>query len=218
VTPGREISIGGGRLPQPTSAALAAQLLGRDTRASEAAIRAERKLRLEEALNSMDSIDREVLALRHFEQLSNTECAGVLSLSESAATKRYIRALRRLKEILTGMPDGASESWTWTRARLKTTLYRAGKFAEALQTLEKSLAAGEGQVAAFDLFVLAMVHHRLGHRQEAPACYDRAVSWQRNHPNLPAPYATELAAFRAEAEEFLAVPRAQLPADVFAPE
>jgi RNA polymerase sigma-70 factor (ECF subfamily) len=108
----REISISGGRVPQASSAALAAQLLGHDTRASEAAIRAERKLRLESALNSMDSIDREVLALRHFEQLSNSECARVLELSESAATKRYIRALKRLKEILTSLPGGAAESWT----------------------------------------------------------------------------------------------------------
>src|SRR5262249_29596661 len=92
--------IGGGRIPQATSAALAAQLLGHDTRASEAAIRAERKLRLEAALNSMDPLDREVLALRHFEQLSNAECARVLALSESAATKRYIRA-----EAPQGDPD-----------------------------------------------------------------------------------------------------------------
>jgi RNA polymerase sigma-70 factor (ECF subfamily) len=109
---GREISIGGGRIPQVTSAALAAQLLGHHTRAREAAIRAERKLRLEEALNSMDAIDREVLALRHFEQLSSAECARVLELSESAATQRYIRALRRLKEILTSLPGSALESWT----------------------------------------------------------------------------------------------------------
>jgi RNA polymerase sigma-70 factor (ECF subfamily) len=108
---GREISIDGGRIPHATSAALAAQLLGHDTRASEVAIRAERKLRLEEALNSMDPIDREVLALRHFEQLTNGECARVLKLSESGATKRYVRALRRLKETLTGLPGGAAESW-----------------------------------------------------------------------------------------------------------
>jgi RNA polymerase sigma-70 factor (ECF subfamily) len=108
---GREIALVG-RMPEATSAALAAQLLGHDTRTSAAAIRAERKLRLEEALNRMDPIDREVLALRHFEQLSNAECARVLGLGESAATKRYIRALRRLKEILTALPGGALESWT----------------------------------------------------------------------------------------------------------
>jgi RNA polymerase sigma-70 factor (ECF subfamily) len=100
---GREISIYAGRIPEATSAALAAQLLGHDTRASEAAIRAERKLRLEQALNSMDPIDREVVALRNFEQLSNGECARVLGLTESAATKRYIRALKRLKQTLSDL-------------------------------------------------------------------------------------------------------------------
>jgi len=104
---GREISLDAGRVPHATSAELAAQLLGHDTRASEALLRAERKLRLEGALNSMDPIDREVLALRHFEQLSNAECARVLELSESAATKRYVRALRRLKDILRSLPGGA---------------------------------------------------------------------------------------------------------------
>ena len=54
----------------------------------------------------MDSLDREVVALRNFEQLSNAECARVLGLTESAATKRYIRALKRLKEILNSLPGG----------------------------------------------------------------------------------------------------------------
>ncbi len=75
------------------------------------AIRAERKLRLQEALNTMDAIDREVLVLRHFEQLSNGECARVLGLGESAATKRYIRALKRLKEILTALPGAGAGFW-----------------------------------------------------------------------------------------------------------
>jgi RNA polymerase sigma-70 factor (ECF subfamily) len=109
--PDREISIHGGRMPQATSAALAAQLLGHDTRASEAAIRAERTLRLEQALNQMDSLDREVLALRHFEQLSNSECARVLGLKETTATKRYLRALKKLREILTSLPGSHSEAW-----------------------------------------------------------------------------------------------------------
>src|SRR5215813_11845055 len=105
----REVSLYHGALPEATSAALAAQLLGRDTRPSEAAIRAERRIRLQEALNSMDPIDREVLALRHFEQLSNVEAAAVLGLDKSAASKRYARALIRLKEILASMPGGLSE-------------------------------------------------------------------------------------------------------------
>jgi RNA polymerase sigma-70 factor (ECF subfamily) len=103
---GREVSLYRGALPEATSAALAAQLLGRDTRPSEAAIRVERRIRLQEALNSMDAIDREVLALRHFEQLTNPEAARVLGLQEAAAAKRYVRALKRLREILDARPGG----------------------------------------------------------------------------------------------------------------
>ena len=102
----REVSLYRGALPAATSAALAAQLLGRDTRPSEAAVRAERSIRLQEALNSMDPLDREVLALRHFEQLSNAEAARVLGLQEPAAAKRYVRALKRLRLILDARPGG----------------------------------------------------------------------------------------------------------------
>jgi RNA polymerase sigma-70 factor (ECF subfamily) len=93
-------------LPQASSAALAAQLLGHDTRPSEAAIRAEMKLRVQEALNSMPALEREVLALRHFEQLSRAEIAEVFGISEAAAAKRYLRALERLKHILGQLPGG----------------------------------------------------------------------------------------------------------------
>jgi RNA polymerase sigma-70 factor, ECF subfamily len=106
---GREVSLHRGSLPGISSAALAAQLLGHDTRPSEAAVRAERKIRLQEALNSMDPIDREVLALRHFERLDNAETAQVLGLQESAASKRYIRALKKLKEILSTKTGGIGE-------------------------------------------------------------------------------------------------------------
>jgi len=109
---GRDVSLHAGTVPAASSAALAAQLLGRDTRPSEVAMRAERKRRLLEALESMDPIDREVLVLRHFEQLTNGECARVLGLSESAATKRYLRALRRLKDILSALPGGEKEVCT----------------------------------------------------------------------------------------------------------
>ena len=101
---GCEVSLHRGPFPQADSMSLAAQLLGKLTSASQAAIRAEHKLIVQEALGGMDSIDREVLALRHFEQLSNDETALVLGLSKSAASNRYIRALRRLKEILSSIP------------------------------------------------------------------------------------------------------------------
>ena len=107
---GREVSLYRGSLPETSSAALAAQLLGHETRPSEAAVRAERAIRLQEALNRMDALDREVLALRHFELLTTAETAQVLEIQESAASKRYVRALKRLKEILKSMPGSPEDS------------------------------------------------------------------------------------------------------------
>ena len=103
---GREVRIYDGPMPGASSAALAAQLLGRDTRPSFAAVRAERKLRLQEALDALDPIDREVLVLRHFEELSAGETAAALGIERSAAGQRYLRALRRLKGLIGSSPDG----------------------------------------------------------------------------------------------------------------
>jgi RNA polymerase sigma-70 factor (ECF subfamily) len=69
-------------------------------------VRAEQLLRLQEALNALDPLDREVLSLRHFEELTRAETAQVLGIGEEAAAKRYIRALKRLKEALADMPGG----------------------------------------------------------------------------------------------------------------
>jgi RNA polymerase sigma-70 factor (ECF subfamily) len=101
---GQEVSLYRGALPQASSVSLAAQLLGKLTSASRAAVRAEHKLLVQEALNGMDALDREVLVLRHFEYLSNDETALVLGLKKSAASQRYVRALRRLKEVLSAIP------------------------------------------------------------------------------------------------------------------
>jgi RNA polymerase sigma-70 factor (ECF subfamily) len=102
---GREVSIGAGVGPATTSASLAAQLLGHHTGPSEAAMRAELQIRIQEALNTLDTIDREILVLRHFERLSNSEAARLLELSESAACNRFVRALKRMKDVLIDRPD-----------------------------------------------------------------------------------------------------------------
>lgn len=107
---GREISLFAGAAPGASSAALAACLMGDDPRPSEVFARAERALRLEEALNRMEPLDREILAVRHFEGLSNGEAAQALGLGESAASKRYVRALVRLRQILKELPGGAEEA------------------------------------------------------------------------------------------------------------
>jgi RNA polymerase sigma-70 factor (ECF subfamily) len=106
---GLEVSLYRGALPTASSAALAAQLLGQHTSPTQAAVRAERMLRLQEALNTLEPVDREVLSLRHFEELSNAETAHTLGIRKSAASKRYIRALKKLREILTSMPGGMGE-------------------------------------------------------------------------------------------------------------
>jgi RNA polymerase sigma-70 factor (ECF subfamily) len=92
-----------------TSAALCAHLTAGLTRPSVAAVRDEIKAHLAKALDGMDPTDREVLAMRHFEQLSNAEAAQVLGIQERAAAKRYLRALERLKKILSELPGGLSE-------------------------------------------------------------------------------------------------------------
>jgi RNA polymerase sigma-70 factor (ECF subfamily) len=101
---GQEVALHRGPIPQATSLSLAEMLLGRLTSPTQAARRAEVRLLLQEALNGMDPIDREVLTLRHFEELSNAEVAQVLGLSKTAASNRYIRALERLREALAGIP------------------------------------------------------------------------------------------------------------------
>jgi hypothetical protein len=94
--------------------------------------------------------------------------------------------------------------------------YRVGRYALAITTLDRSVAANRGQFAGFDHFFLAMAHHRLGHGVQARACYDRAARWLREQKNLPVEYASELAVFRAEAEAVLGGASGELPADVFA--
>jgi RNA polymerase sigma-70 factor (ECF subfamily) len=100
----REVSIYDDRMPLANSDSMASKLLDDDTSASGAAIRSEVQQQLRGALNDMDPIDREIIALRHFEQLENVEAAAVLGLSVSAASKRHVRALKRLQEILSVIP------------------------------------------------------------------------------------------------------------------
>jgi RNA polymerase sigma-70 factor, ECF subfamily len=100
----REVTLHRGGFPQADSVSLAAQLLGKLTTPSQAAIKAETRIYVQEALNSMDPIDREVLALKHFEQLSTSEIAEVLGLSKAGAGSRYLRAIKRLREILERIP------------------------------------------------------------------------------------------------------------------
>jgi RNA polymerase sigma-70 factor (ECF subfamily) len=90
---------------------LAAQLADRELTPAAANIRRELEQRFLAALDQLDDEDREIIWLRHFDQLGNSEAAGALGLSPPAAGMRYLRALRRLRAILGETPskDGNNE-------------------------------------------------------------------------------------------------------------
>ena len=107
---GMEVSLYRRGMPEATSNALAAQLMGRHTSPSMAAVRAETQIKVQDALNDLEPIDREVLILRHFEHLTNSETAQALGLKKSTASKRYVVALKRLREQLKDIP-GFKDRW-----------------------------------------------------------------------------------------------------------
>jgi WD40 repeat protein/tetratricopeptide (TPR) repeat protein/tRNA A-37 threonylcarbamoyl transferase component Bud32 len=131
-----------------------------------------------------------------------------------AHTRDPARAVDLARRAVDLAPDRATCHNT-----LGVALYRAGRYAEAVPVLERSLAAGKGQADAFDLFFLAMARHQHGQTARARADFDRAMRWRRDHPNLTQPgWSDELDAFQAEARTLLDGPPPELPANVFAPE
>jgi RNA polymerase sigma-70 factor (ECF subfamily) len=97
----REQPMLAGRLADHSSVELAGQLLDQELTPASAALHHEMQRRLEMALATLGEDDREVILMKHYEQLSNQEIALFLGLSEAAASMRYLRALRRLKAVLT---------------------------------------------------------------------------------------------------------------------
>lgn len=99
-TAGRELSLQPGAVPEASTFFLAAQLAGHFTSADRNLIRDELQSKLQNALNGMDAGDRDVLAMRHFEELSTEEIADVLGLTRSGVLKRYTRAVKRLRDAI----------------------------------------------------------------------------------------------------------------------
>jgi RNA polymerase sigma-70 factor (ECF subfamily) len=83
-----------------TGSALTDALIEAGTSPSQTILREEQRQRVAEAIEAMDPIDREVIALRHFEQLPNSAIAQILGIPESAASKRYFRALAKLRKLI----------------------------------------------------------------------------------------------------------------------
>ena len=97
-------------LAQSTTMSIAAHLLGQFATPSQEVMRKELSSQLSAAVEAMDPIDREVLALRHFEELTNNEVAEVLGIQVKAASIRYVRAIKRLKQILQRLPEFENEA------------------------------------------------------------------------------------------------------------
>jgi RNA polymerase sigma-70 factor (ECF subfamily) len=100
---GQDFSVYRGGHPKVNSVSLAAQLIG-DRAKDQSAVRADLLLRLQDALNGMDALDREILGMCHFEELHDEEVAAILGIDKTTATLHYVRALKRLKEILKSIP------------------------------------------------------------------------------------------------------------------
>ena len=100
----KEVTIRHGVIPQAASQSIAAGLLGRFTSAASKAIRAEMQARLQDAINDLEEMDREIIVLRNFEEMSNAEAALALGLSPSGASNRYVRALKRLRAAMHDIP------------------------------------------------------------------------------------------------------------------
>jgi RNA polymerase sigma-70 factor (ECF subfamily) len=100
----REVPMDARPVSHTTSEALAGALVERGASPSELAARSELRARLEAVLDLMEPIDREIIALRHFEQLTVPESAQVLDIGEEAAQKRYLRAIAKLRTVLSAMP------------------------------------------------------------------------------------------------------------------
>jgi RNA polymerase sigma-70 factor, ECF subfamily len=105
----RDVPLRRRRFTQATTASLVLELTAGLTSPSQAAMRHEGAQAAEDAIEHMDALDREVLLLRHFEELTNGETAEELEITPKAASIRYIRALKRLRQILASAPGKGAE-------------------------------------------------------------------------------------------------------------
>ena len=101
----REVSIDRGCGPEASSIHLASILVGQFTSVDRPMKQEEVRAKVENALNSMDEADREIIAMRHFEGLSTEEIAKVLGMTKSGVLKRHTRAVQRLSDVINSASD-----------------------------------------------------------------------------------------------------------------
>lgn len=105
-----ELPLNRSGLPAASSMSFASRLVGRDPTPSRVVGRLELCAHVQDQLEQLELADREILVMRHFEQLTNVEVAEILKIEPSAASNRYVRALQRLKKSL-GTIKGLGAEW-----------------------------------------------------------------------------------------------------------
>jgi len=124
----------------------------------------------------------------------------------------YLAAPEALRDVAAALPLAekavrlASRAATY-RNTLGVAYYRADRYREAVEVLRPNVEKQEDWALAYDLYFLAMSHHRLGETARARDYYDWAVRWVQVQRNLKPENLDELSAFRAEAEELLGIDR-----------
>jgi len=127
-------------------------------------------------------------------------CLAWLYLTAPGALRDTKAALPLVEKAVRLDPGNANY-----RNTLGVAYYRAGRYREAVDTLWPNLDKQEKWGLAFDLYFLAMSHHRLGETGRARDYYDWAVRWPRSDPGLKPGHLKELDLFRAEAAELLGI-------------
>ena len=95
----REVPSNPSSLPEASSVMIAMDLLADSQDLKKDVELNDRRQRIITALDQLEPIEREVLVLRHFEHLSNIEAAATLGITQGAASKRYFKALEKLREV-----------------------------------------------------------------------------------------------------------------------
>jgi serine/threonine protein kinase/WD40 repeat protein/Tfp pilus assembly protein PilF len=159
-------------------------------------------------------------AIEHLRKKEHTEALAVLRQAVTIAPGFALphnnlawllltgpKELRNPRQALTEARKAVElgPAWAMYLNTLGVALYYTGNFADAIPVLERSLRAQRGQADAFDLFFLAMCHHRLGEEDKAKDYLKRGKQWFEAHKaKLPARWVEEMSAFQAEAESVLA--------------
>jgi tetratricopeptide (TPR) repeat protein len=133
--------------------------------------------------------------------------------------RAYLTAPTALRDVAAALPlaekamrlTGGSAS---CRNTMGLAYYRAGRYCEAVEVLRPNLEHQDETLLAFDLYILAMSHHRLGEAARARDYYtwavrwvDATVRWAQGQRSIDPAFLDELAAFRAEAEGLLEIGR-----------